>query len=222
MGEGKREMYGVWSKIKDRGFHLRTREGVGAGRDGHGRQYPPYLQAVRNYKDQDRSSDGWQSQASKIVFLGIEEIKNASSMRQAIQVEEKNEWSNRIEGDKPMTAMTPKQVESSLMAMNRKYADLNNSYGTIPKLVGLTSNIASTKTQTPIHESIIITILAAYAEAKMILRPEITDNYDDMIMWTIALQGYYNEKEDKGLPRVEKSLSAAMAAVDASMREEVK
>lgn len=215
-------MYAVRNKIKDWGLHLRTRSGVGAGRDGHGRQHPPYLQAVRNTEDQDRSPDSGQSQASKIVFLGIEEITESTSVREAIKVEEKDEWSNRTKGDRPMTAMTPKQVEDALMTMSRKYAELSKTYGNMSKLVDLTTGIAMTKSQSQISEYTVITILAAFAEAKTVIRPELTENYDDMILWTLAMQGYHNEKEDRGLPRVERTLTEALAAVDAGMKEQVK
>ena len=85
-------MYAMRNKIKDWGIHLRTRSGVGAGRDGHGRQHPPYLQAVRNTEDQDRPSDSGEGQASKIVFLGIEEVTEATSVREAIKVEENEDY----------------------------------------------------------------------------------------------------------------------------------
>ena len=120
-------MYAVRNKIKDWGLHLRTREGVGAGRDGHGREYPAYLQAVRNTEDQDRSPDSGESQTAKILFLGIEEVTDSTSVREAIKVEEKDEWSNRTKGDRLMTAMTPKQVEDALMTMSRKYAELSKT-----------------------------------------------------------------------------------------------
>ena len=215
-------MYAVRNKIKDWGLHLRTRESVGAGRDGHGREHPAYLQAVRNIKDEDRSPDSGESQTAKILFLGIEEVTDSTSVREAIKVEEKDEWSNRTKGDRVMTAMTPKQVEDALMTMSRKYAELSKAYGSMSKLVDLTTGIAMTKSQSQISEHIVITILAAFAEAKTVIRPELTENYDDMILWTLAMQGYYNEKEDRGLPRVEKSLTEALAAVDAGMKEQVK
>jgi hypothetical protein len=129
---------------------------------------------------------------------------------------------NSAKGERLMTALTPKQIEDALMTMSRKYADLSNTYGNVSRLIDMTTGIAMTKTQTQISEHLIIAILAAFAEAKTVLRPELTDNYDDMILWTLAMQGYYNEKEDKGLPRVEKSLTAALAAVDAGMKEQVK
>lgn len=215
-------MYAVRNKIKDWGLHLRTRSGVGAGRDGHGRQHPPYLQAVRNTEDQDRSPDSGESQTAKIVFLGIEEITESTSVREAIKVEEKDEWSDRTKGDRLMTAMTPKQVEDALMTMSRKYAELSKTYGNMSKLVDLTTGIAMTKSQSQISEYTVITILAAFAEAKTVIRPELTENYDDMILWTLAMQGYHNEKEDRGLPRVERTLTEALAAVDAGMKEQVK
>ena len=215
-------MYAMRNKIKDWGIHLRTRSGIGAGRDGHGRQHPPYLQAVRNTEDQDRSSDSGEGQASKIVFLGIEEVEDTTSIRQALQVEAEDERTGSAKGERLMTAMTPKQVEDALMTMSRKYAELSKTYGNMSKLVDLTTGIAMTKSQSQISEYTVITILAAFAEAKTVIRPELTENYDDMILWTLAMQGYHNEKEDRGLPRVERTLTEALAAVDAGMKEQVK
>ena len=82
----------MWAKVKDWRVHIRTRPSVGAGGNGHGRQYPAYLQAVRNIKDQEGSSDSGESQASKIIFLGIEEVEDTASMRQALQMETEDKW----------------------------------------------------------------------------------------------------------------------------------
>ena len=215
-------MYAMRNKIKDWGVHLRTRSGLGAGGNGHGREHPSHLQIVRNGEDQERSSDSGEGQASKIVFLGIEEITDSTSVRETIKVEEKAKWSNHIKGDRPMTAMTPKQVENALMTMSRKYADLNNAYGSIAKLVDRTAEIASIRLQGSVPSQCVIAVLSAFAEAKTALRPELTENYDDMILWTLAMQGFYNEKEDGGLPRVEKSLMDALKQVDKDMGETLK
>ena len=145
-------MYAMWNKIKDGRFHIRTRSGVGAGRDGHGRQYPPYLQAVRNDEDQERSSDGGESQTSKILFLGIEEIEDPASMRQALTLEEEDERTSSATGERLMTALTPKQIEDSLMNMSRNYAALSNTYGNIEKLLDVTADIASIKAQAAIPD----------------------------------------------------------------------
>ena len=215
-------MYALWDEITNRGLYIRACNTVKSIRKGHGREYPAYLQAVRNTEDQDRSPDSRQSQTAKILFLGIEEVTESTSVREAIKVEEKDEWSNRTKGDRLMTAMTPKQVEDALMTMSRKYAELSKTYGNMSKLVDLTTGIAMTKSQSQISEYTVITILAAFAEAKTVIRPELTENYDDMILWTLAMQGYHNEKEDRGLPRVERTLTEALAAVDAGMKEQVK
>lgn len=212
-------MYAMWNKIKDGRFHIRTRSGVGAGRDGHGRQYPPYLQAVRNDEDQERSSDGGESQTSKILFLGIEEIEDPASMRQALTLEEEDERTSSATGERLMTALTPKQIEDSLMNMSRNYAALSNTYGNIEKLLDVTADIASIKAQAAIPLHTVALVLASYAETKAALRPEIVGNYEESIVWTLIMQGIYNEREDKGLPRVQKSLSEALAQVGKSLEE---
>ena len=215
-------MYAMRNKIKDWGFHLRTRSGVGAGRDGHGRQYPPYLQAVRNDENQERPSDSGEGQASKIVFLGIEEVKDTTSMRQALQVEAEDERTGSAKGERLMTAMTPKQVEDSLMGLSRKYAAMSNTYGSMERMIDLASDIASIKSQSTITRETIAIVLSSFAEAKAAIRPELLDSYEEMILWTTISHGLFNEAEDKGLPRVEKSLTAALAAVDAGMKEQLK
>jgi len=215
-------MYAMRNKIKDWGVYLRTRSGLGVGRSRRGRQHPAYLQAVCNGENQEGSSDGGEGQASKIVFLGIEEITDATSVRKTIKVEKEDEWSNCIKGDRMMTAMTPKQVESALMTMSRKYADLNNKYGSIADLVRRTADIAGLKVQCQIGNNFVIAVLAAFAEAKTTIRPELTENYDDMILWTLAMQGLYNEKEDGGLPRVEQTLSEVLKQVDKNMGDALK
>ena len=215
-------MYGMWNKIKNREFHLRTRPSVGAGRDRHGRQYPAYLQAVRNIEDQDRPSDGGESQTSKIVFLGIEEVEDTASMRQALQMETENERTVSAKGERQMTAMTPKQFEDSLMGLSRKYAAMINTYGSMEKVINLAATIASIKSQSPISKEMIAVVMSSFAEAKAAIRPELLDSYEEMILWTTISRGLFDEKEDKGLPRVEKGLSAALAAVEASMKEEIK
>lgn len=215
-------MYAMRNKIKDWGLHLRTRQGVGTGRDGHGRQHPPYLQAVRNIEDQDRPSDSGEGKASKIVFLGIEEIEDTTSMRQALQVEAEDERTGSAKGERLMTAMTPKQIEDSLMGLSRKYAAMNNTYGSMEKIIDLASDIASIKSQSTITRQEIAIVLSSFAEAKAAIRPELLDSYEEMILWTTISHGLFNESEDKGLPRVEKSLTAALAAVDAGMKEQVK
>lgn len=215
-------MYAMRNKIKDWGLHLRTRSGIGAGGNGYGRQYPPYLQAVRNIEDQDRPSDSGEGKASKIVFLGIEEIEDTTSMRQALQVEAEDERTGSAKGERLMTAMTPKQVEDSLMGLSRKYAAMNNTYGSMEKIIDLASDIASIKSQSTITRQEIAIVLSSFAEAKAAIRPELLDSYEEMILWTTISHGLFNEAEDKGLPRVEKSLTAALAAVDAGMKEQVK
>ena len=215
-------MYAMRNKIKDWGLHLRTRSGVGAGRDGHGRQHPPYLQAVRNIEDQDRPSDSGKSQTSKIVFLGIEEIEDTASMRQALQVEAEDERTGSAKGERLMTSMTTKNIEDSLMKMNRKYADLVNVYGSMEKLIDRAADLASIKSQSTITREMIALAIGSFAEAKASIRPELMENYEEVIIWTMITQGLFNEAEDKGLPRVEKSLTAALAAVDAGMKEQVK
>ena len=212
----------MWSKIKDRGFHLRTRQSVGAGRDGHGREHPAYLQAVRNIKNEDRSPDSGESQTAKILFLGIEEVTDSTSVREAIKVEEKDEWSDRTKGDRLMTAMTPKQVETALMNMSRSYAALSNTYGSMEKIIDLASDLASIKSQSTVTREMIALVMSSFAEAKAAIRPELLDSYEEMILWATISHGLFNEKEDKGMPRVEKSLTEALAAVDASMKEQVK
>ena len=215
-------MYAMRNKIKDWGLHLRTRQGIGTGGNGYGRQHPPYLQAVRNIEDQDRPSDSGQGKASKIVFLGIEEIEDTTSMRQALQVEAEDERTGSAKGERLMTAMTPKQIEDSLMGLSRKYAAMNNTYGSMEKIIDLASDIASIKSQSTITRQEIAIVLSSFAEAKAAIRPELLDSYEEMILWTTISHGLFNESEDKGLPRVEKSLTAALAAVDAGMKEQVK
>lgn len=121
-----------------------------------------------------------------------------------------------------MTAMTPKQVEDSLMGLSRKYAAMNNTYGSMEKIIDLASDIASIKSQSTITRQEIAIVLSSFAEAKAAIRPELLDSYEEMILWTTISHGLFNEAEDKGLPRVEKSLTAALAAVDAGMKEQVK
>ena len=215
-------MYGMWSKIKNREFHLRTRQGVGAGRDRHGRQYPAYLQAVRNNENQEGSSDSGESQASKIVFLGIEEVEDTAAMRQALQVEAEDERTSSAKGERLMTAMTPKQVEDSLMGLSRKYAAMSNTYGSMDRVIDLASNIASIKTQSTVSKELIAVVMSSFAEAKAAIRPELLDSYEEVILWTTISRGFFDETEDKGLPRVQSSLEAALAAVGANIKEEVK
>lgn len=215
-------MYAMRNKIKDWGLHLRTRQGIGTGGNGYGRQHPPYLQAVRNVEDQDRPSDSGESQASKIVFLGIEEIEDTTSMRQALQVEAEDERTGSAKGERLMTSMTTKNIEDSLMKMNRKYADLVNVYGSMEKLIDRAADLASIKSQSTITREMIALAIGSFAEAKTSIRPELMENYEEVIIWTMITQGLFNEVEDKGLPRVEKSLTAALAAVDAGMKEQLK
>ena len=215
-------MYAMWNKIKNREFHLRTRPSVGAGRDGHGRQYPAYLQAVRNIEDQDRSSDGGESQTSKIVLLGIEEVEDTASMRQALQMETENERTASAKGERLMTAMTPKQVEESLTGLSRKYAGMSNTYGSMDRVMELAATIASIKSQSSISKEMIAVVMSSFAEAKAAIRPELLDSYEEMILWTTISRGFFDETEDKGLPRVEKSLLSAIAAVEANLKEEIK
>jgi len=222
LGEGTREMYGMWNKIKNREFHLRTRSSVGAGGIGHRRQYPAYLQAMRNIQDQEGSSDSGESQAAKILFLGIEEIEDTTSMRQALQMEAEDERTGSAKGERLMTAMTPKQIEDSLMGLSRKYAGINNTYGSMDRVMDLASNIASIKSQSTITKQMIALVMSSFAEAKAAIRPELLDSYEEMILWTTISHGLFNEKEDKGLPRVQSSLEAALSAVDANMKEQVK
>jgi len=215
-------MYAMRNKIKNWGLHLRTRQGIGARRDGYGRQHPPYLQAVRNIEDQDRPSDSGQSQASKIVFLGIEEVKDTAAMRQALQVEAEDERTGSAKGERLMTAMTPKQVEDSLMGLSRKYAAMSNTYGSMDRVMDLASNIASIKTQSTVSKELIAVVMSSFAEAKAAIRPELLDSYEETILWTTISRGFFDETEDKGLPRVQKGLSEAMAQVSAQMEREVK
>ena len=215
-------MYGMWNKIKNREFHLRTRPSVGTGRDGHRREYPAYLQAVRNIEDQDRSSDSGESQTSKIVLLGIEEVEDTASMRQALQMETEDERTVSAKGERLMTAMTPKQVEDSLMGLSRKYAGMSSTYGSMDRLIDLAATIASIKSQSSVSKEIIALVMSSFAEAKAAIRPELLDSYEEMILWTTISRGLFDEKEDKGLPRVEGNLAAALAAVGANMKEEVK
>ena len=118
-----------------------------------------------------------------------------------------------------MTALTPKQIEDSLMNMSRNYAALSNTYGNIEKLLDVTADIASIKAQAAIPLHTVALVLASYAETKAALRPEIVGNYEESIVWTLIMQGIYNEREDKGLPRVQKSLSEALAQVGKSLEE---
>lgn len=215
-------MYAMRGKIKDWGLYIRTRSGIGAGRDRHGRQHPPHLQAMRNSENQDRSPDSGESQTAKIIFLGIEEIEDTTSMRQALQMEAEDERTDSAKGERLMTAMTPKQVEDSLMKMSRNYAELNNAYGSMEKLIDRAADIASIKSQSGISRELIAVVMASFAEAKASIRPELIENYEQMILWTTITHGLFNETEDRGIPRVEKGLAAAIAAVDASMKEQVK
>ena len=121
-----------------------------------------------------------------------------------------------------MTSMTTKNIEDSLMKMNRKYADLVNVYGSMEKLIDRAADLASIKSQSTITREMIALTIGSFAEAKASIRPELMENYEEVIIWTMITQGLFNEVEDKGLPRVEKSLTAALAAVDAGMKEQVK
>jgi len=129
---------------------------------------------------------------------------------------------NSAKGERLMTSMTTKNIEDSLMKMNRKYADLVNVYGSMEKLIDRAADLASIKSQSTITREMIALAIGSFAEAKASIRPELMENYEEVIIWTMITQGLFNEAEDKGLPRVEKSLTAALAAVDAGMKEQVK
>ena len=121
-----------------------------------------------------------------------------------------------------MTAMTPKQVEDSLMGLSRKYAAMSNTYGSMDRVIDLASNIASIKTQSTVSKELIAVVMSSFAEAKAAIRPELLDSYEEVILWTTISRGFFDETEDKGLPRVQSSLEAALAAVGANIKEEVK
>ena len=211
----------MWAKIKSGRVHLRTRQSVGAGGSGHGREYPAYLQALRDIEDQDRPSNSRESKETKIKLLGIEEVEDTVAMREAIKVETENEWTGRIKGERPMTALLPNQVDQSLSSVSSDYKNLHEVFGNVENIINRTVGFASLRHER-VSPYLVVTILQSFAEAKAAIRPEISSSHEEVILWAAIAHGLFNEKEDKGLPRVNKALEDAIANVGVKMNDEIK
>lgn len=209
----------MWNKIKDRGLHLRTRQGAGAGGNGHGREYPPYLQALRNIKDENGSSDRSEGQEAKIRLLGIEEITNTASIRQALQMETETQRTSSAKGDREMTAMHPTQIEQSLDNISNIYRKLHETFGNMEGLIGRTAEIASMNCNTNISRSVVAMVMKAYAEAKAALQPELQEAHHEVMLWATIAHGLYNEIHDRGLPRVKQDIETVMSEVEKGFSE---
>ena len=203
----------MWSKIKDRGLHLRTRPSVGAGGNGHGREHPPYLQALRNIEDEDRSSNSGEGKEGKIKLLGIEEIQNTPTSGERFKVEEKTQRADSPKKQWRMT-MNKGQMQAALSKVSDTFAKLDEY--NFKELLGNTAMFANMKLETPIDEWSLAIIMSAIADAKISIMPEKVESYRESMMWT-AIAANLKEDKSKQLPRVNAEVEAALSSYNSAL-----
>ena len=200
-------MYGVWGKINDWWVHLRTRQGAGAGGNRHGRQYPAYLQAVRNLQDEDRSSNSREGKEKESKLLGIEGVPYTIAVRQKLKMEEEAQWTGRPEKQWRMT-MNKGQMQTALTKVSDTFAKLDEY--NFKDLLGNTAVFANMKLENPVDEWSLAIIMSAFADAKTSIMPERVEAYRESIMWTAIAADLKEEKRNQ-LPRVNTAIEAALS-----------
>lgn len=94
MGTGKRSLRDLLRKADAGEVHLRTHETTGIGWDGHGREHPSDMPALRDNENEGGSQPSSESQTTKITFIGIEEIPDTTTIWKGKQMETQNGRNN--------------------------------------------------------------------------------------------------------------------------------
>lgn len=199
----------MWAKIKDRGFYLRTRSSVGTGRDRHGREYSPDLQGLRDGKDQERSPDGGESQATEGKAPWIALVQNPATSWETFQMEEEAQRTASPQKQWRMT-MNKGQMQAALSKVSDTFAKLDEY--NFKDLLGNTAVFANMKLENPVDEWSLAIIMSAFADAKISIMPEKVEAYRESIMWT-AIAADLKEDKRNQLPRVNAALEATLTAV---------
>jgi hypothetical protein len=210
MGERAWKVYGMWDQVSNWWVHLRTRKGAGAGRDGHGREYPPDLQALRDNKNQSGSLDGSESQKAEGKSSWLKIVQDPATSWEKFQMEE--EAKRTIGPQKQWRIdMNKSQFMQSFGKVSEAFSKIDE-YSIAP-LIANAVDVANIKLEQKIDEWSFAIIMSAIAEAKIAQMPERVDAYHESVMWmTIAAA----IKTDKGirLPQVQADIATALSNVN--------
>ena len=200
----------MWGEINDWWVHLRTRQGIGAGRDRYRRQYQADVQAVRDYKNQNRSPNSGESQAEQSQAPWSSLVKDPATSWEKFQMEEETERTSSPERKWRMT-MNKGQMQTALTKVSDTFAKLDE-YG-FKDLLSTTAAIANLKLENSVDEWSLAIIMSAFADAKVSQMPERVEAYREFIMW-MAIAADLKENKVGQMPRVAASLQEAMSGVN--------
>lgn len=200
-------MYGMWGKINDWWVHLRTRQSVGDGGNGHRREHPSYLQAVRNLQDEDRSSNSREGKEKESKPFGAEAVPYTIAIRQELKMEEKTQWTGCPQKQWRMT-MNKGQMQTALTKVSDTFAKLDEY--NFKDLLGNTAVFANMKLENPLDEWSLAIIMSAFADAKISIMPEKVEAYRESMMWTAIAADLKEEKRNQ-LPRINTAIEAALS-----------
>ena len=95
MGTGKRSLRDLLRKADAGEVHLRTHEAIRIGGDGYGREHSSDLLTLRDNENEGGSQPSGESEATKIKFIGIEEIKDTTAFWKGKSMETQDGRNNR-------------------------------------------------------------------------------------------------------------------------------
>lgn len=203
----------MYDKIKDWWVHLRARPSLGTGGNGHGRQYPAYLQAVRNLEDEDRSSNSREGEEKESKLLGTETVPYTIAIRQELKVEEETQRTSGPEKQWRMT-MNKGQMQAALTKVSDTFAKLDEY--NFKDLLGNTAVFANMKLENPVDEWSLAIIMSAFADAKISIMPEKVEAYRESMMWTAIAADLKEEKRNQ-LPRINTAIETALSSYNPAL-----
>ena len=210
MGERTWKVYGMWDQVSNWWVHLRTRKGAGAGRDGHGREYPPDLQALRDNENQSGSLDGSESQKAEGKPSWLKIVQDPATSWEKFQMEE--EAQRTVSPQKQWRInMNKGQMQTSLSKVSDTFAKLDEY--NFKFLLSNTAVFANMKLETPVDEWSLAIIMSAFADAKISQMPERVEAYRESMMWTAVAADLKEDKRNQ-LPRVVASLEEAIGGIN--------
>lgn len=90
MGKGTWSLRDLLRKADAGEVHLRTHETTGIGWDGHGREHPVDVPAVRDEQNEGGSQPSSEGQKTKIIITRIEEIQDTTTIWEGKPMEKKD------------------------------------------------------------------------------------------------------------------------------------
>ena len=199
----------MYGKIKDWWVHLRTRPSIGAGRDRHGREHPPNMQAMCDYENQERPFERSQSKENEKLTPWVALIKDPATSWETFQMEEETKRTISPQKQWRMT-MNKGQMQTALSKVSDTFAKLDDY--NFKHLLGNTAVFANMKLENPVDEWSLAIIMSAFADAKISIMPEKVEAYRESMMWTAIAADLKEEKRNQ-LPRVNAAIEAALNTV---------